>query len=229
LGLAYDVAGDDSHRVHVVELEGDGGGGDTPAVLLDDEIALRGGDAGEPGEEWTLFRSVTVNAAGHWLVGGETSAASERDVVLAHDGQIVLREGDTVAGVRLAPQAALVAIDLDDRGRVVHLWSTGGFGRQYVLFSCTVELIRESQVVLRARQPLYDPTRETITAFQGTGHGSAVRLGGGDLLYVWVTLSKLDGTSRQAVVATRLPACPAPPAAAAPGEAAERLSSPSGR
>jgi hypothetical protein len=209
LDLAYDVSSDGAHHAHIVTLDG-GGSQAVGAVLLDGEVVLRTGDESGAEESWERFRNVAVSSRGHWLLGGETSGASTTDTVLASDGEVVLREGDRLADVELAPQAAVVAVDIDDRGRVAHLWSTGGFGRQYVLFSCSVDSLRESKVVLKTRPPVYIEGRETVTAFEGTGHGSALRLGGGDFLYAWVRLTRPDGQSRQAVVATRLPACPEP-------------------
>lgn len=217
LDLAYDVSADGAHHVHIGELQGTGNQV-VPAVLLDRAVALRAGEAAGPDELWVRFRNVAVSSQGHWLLSGETSAPSEINTVLAYDGEVVLREGDRLGDVPLAHQAAVVAVEIDDRGRMAHLWSTGGFGRQYVLFSCSIDTLRESTVVLRTRPPIYVEGRETITAFEAAGHGSALRLGGGDILYAWVRLSKPDGSSRQAVVATHLPKCPDPagPEPAAP-------------
>ena len=227
LDLAYDVASDGAHHAHIVTLDGAGSQA-VGAVLLDGEVVLRAGDESGAEEHWERFRNVAVSSQGHWLLGGETSGPSTTDTVLAYDGEVVLREGDRLDDVELAPQAAIAAVDIDDRGRIAHLWSTGGFGRQYVLFSCSVDSLRESRVLLRTRAPVYVEGRETVTAFEGTGHGSALRLGGEDLLYAWVTLTRNDGQRRQAVVATRLPACPEP-AGPEPTAAETTVSSTDGR
>lgn len=209
LDLAYDISTDGAHHVHIVELEAGGGSSIVPAILLDGQVVLRVGDPAGPGEVWERFRGVAVSSSGHWVVSGETSAPSDTDTVFASDGEVRLREGDAVGEVTLREQASVLAVDIDDRGRVAQLWSTAGFGRQFVLFSCSGAEVPQSTVVLRTRSPAWLPSGEEVVAgFEATGHGSALRLGGGDRLYVWVDLVNGEGQSRQAVVATRLPPCP---------------------
>lgn len=210
LDLAYDVSADGAHYVHVVELE-KAGGGVLPAILLDGAVVLRAGDPAGPEETWERFRNVAVDSQGHWVMSGTTSADAESDTVLAYDGAVVVREGERVGEIDLAPQAAVTAVETDDRGRVAHLWSTGGFGPEYVLFSCDAASVADSKAILEVRGPAN--SGERVTAFEGTGHGSALRLGAGHVLYLWVRLERVTGETRQAVIATRLPDCPESPPA----------------
>ncbi|MEZ5331678.1 MAG: hypothetical protein R2991_06415 [Thermoanaerobaculia bacterium] len=207
LDLSYDVSSDGAHHVHIVELENQSGGnGVVQAVLLDRQVVLRAGDPAGPGEVWDRFRAVAVDADGHWVVSGETSGPIETDTVFAYDGEIRLREGDQVGDISLRAQASIVAVDID-RGRIAQIWSTAGFGHQYVLFSCSEADIPQSRRLLGTRLAGERLGGEAVTAFEGTGHGSALRLGGGDYLYYWTELTRASGESRQAVIATRLPVC----------------------
>jgi hypothetical protein len=206
LDLAYDVARNGSHSVHVVEIEDDRRGF-RPAILVDGAVTLEAGASIPSGGEWERFRGVAINDVGTWIVSGERSGPGERDTVLAVDGVVVLEEGEQVGDIVLAPEAAIVAVDIDNDGRFAALWSTRGFGDQYVIFACSASDVAGARGVLRTG--VAAPSGWRITGFEGGGHGAVLQLGPDGWLYAWVKLQRDDEVPRQAVVASRLPGCPA--------------------
>lgn len=57
---------------------------------------------GLPGENWANFAETGITESGDWIVIGDTSAATNQDHFVMHNGQIILREGQTLGSSTLA-------------------------------------------------------------------------------------------------------------------------------
>jgi hypothetical protein len=215
LDWAYDLSSDGAHHVHVVQLV-TGSTADDDAVALDGALAAREGEPTSDGDRWARFLQVAADSSGHTLIGGETDGPAEEDVVVAYDGRVVARERMAGAGFRIEPQANILALALDDRGRAAHLWSVGGFGGELLLFACDAANLAESVVLAHTPQPLEvdaDPGADVVLhAFADVGHGPALSLDDGKRLWVEAEITAVApapaSERRDAVVGLRLPPCP---------------------
>ena len=225
LDLNYQVSDNEQHLVQVMQLE-TGSDDDDGVLYVDGGIALREGDTASEEEIWERFARVAINDAGDYLLAATTDAANTKDVVIAYNGEIVLREGDRVAGLRLASQATVLALSIDNSGRAVHMWSTGGFGPEHVLFACDASRLADSVLLLSTTKPLdLGPLdhRVGIDRFNNTGHGQALWLADDDRLFVAFDL--VDGSDpagtepKQAILSVLLPACPFEPSTVSDDEA----------
>lgn len=105
-----------AYGTHVIaEVETDtGDSGTNNHVVMDGAVVMAGGlplsEAGAvpasvgglAGESWDNWDYLGVTESGHWLVTGDTDAATSSDEFLMLDGQILLREGDLVDGMALS-------------------------------------------------------------------------------------------------------------------------------
>ncbi len=117
----FRIAANQTHG-HIVDIADDRG--DRTALVVDRSCRF---SEGEPlkgtNESPFWFWHFDVNSAGHVLFGAETDGPSHNNGVIALDGVVVMREGDTIDGVRLRSMAIPNEIRLDDRGRAVTLWA----------------------------------------------------------------------------------------------------------
>ena len=100
------------------------GGGERTALVVDRSCRFFEGEPLKGTTESPVrFWHFDVNSAGHVLFGAETDGPGQHNAVIALDGVVVMREGDTIDGVRLQSMAIPNEIRLDDRGRAVTLWA----------------------------------------------------------------------------------------------------------
>lgn len=210
--LSYQVSDNGEHLIQVLQL-GDSMSTDD-VVYLDGSVVLRRGEPTRDLDRWTRFTVVAVNDDGDYLVGGETDGkASNR--VLAYNGSVAVREGQTLDGRTLAAEAALMSASLDNQGRAVHLWSTAGFGAIHLFFACDAARLEESVHVLSTGTELplgdgYPPIE--IDNFNFAGHGPVLSLGPGREVFVEAMLKAktAEGTvALDGVLGLPLPACDA--------------------
>ncbi len=208
LALGFRVSRNLAHLIHAIRLA-TGGAGVEEAIYVDGTIAAREGDKAGPGEHWTRFFEVTINNNGDYLFSASTDADDDSDQVLAHNGEVVLREGDRVDGFLLTPGARVLSVDLDDDGRVAHLWLTDNFGPEHLFFACSVDEIHQSV-------RLFSAARNTLSVrpfvrFADIAFGPALWLAtGSDRLWVQVEVGKRtpDGfVLVDAIVEIDLPSC----------------------
>ncbi len=82
----------------------------------------------------TMFWHFDLNSSGQVLFGAITDQPAYRNGVIVFDGKVVMREGDVIDGVRIAPPSAEPnEVRIDDRGRAVTLW-TGPVSSNYTIF-----------------------------------------------------------------------------------------------
>jgi hypothetical protein len=150
LGFAYEVSPNGEHLAQLLKLLTDSAA-DDDALWIDGKIALREGVETTGGERWKRFSQIAINDRGDYLVGADTDAPDAIDATLVFNGDIALREGDTLDGLELTTQASVLALALDNGGRAAHLWSAGGFGPEYLFFACDVTRLDESVLLLAAQ------------------------------------------------------------------------------
>jgi hypothetical protein len=209
LDLEFRVSRDVRHHIHVLELD-TGSELDDGALLVDGELALREGQrASGRGSHWSRFRRVSINNSGDYLFSATVDGPPWRDVVLGYNGEVALRENQRVGGVRLKASAAIQGLDLDDDGRAVHLWSTDGFGAEYLFFACDAARLDESVAILTTGDTI--GTQSAVFTFNDTAHGSVLWLTpGAATIQVEVTLARKAGDRlelRDAILAVPLPDC----------------------
>ena len=128
----FRVAENQSHG-HVVDL--DTRAGSRTALYVDGSCPYSLGQPLPGGDERPVsFWHFDVNSSGHVLFGAVTDRPSNQNGVSVLDGKVVMREGDVIDGVFLAPpNAGPNEVRLDDRGRAVTLW-TGPAASIYTIF-----------------------------------------------------------------------------------------------
>ncbi|MCU0303633.1 MAG: hypothetical protein MUC56_06215 [Thermoanaerobaculales bacterium] len=126
-------------RGQAVELITDQGPRD--ALLLDGECPLAVGRPLPGGAETpTEILFFDVNSAGRVLLGAITDAPSNRNAVFVLDGRVVMREGEVIDGVHLAPSSAQPnQARLDDLGRAVTLWAGPPTSRYTIFYTPDVD------------------------------------------------------------------------------------------
>jgi hypothetical protein len=126
----YDFSDNAGHHIHVLDMVGstatDG------FVYVDGALIAREGDPNGSGvDNWDNFDFVSINSAGSYLFSGDTDGDTNGDEFIARNGVIVLREGDTVAGITLEPGAAVRGVAINDSGETVFGWASGGIERLF--------------------------------------------------------------------------------------------------
>jgi len=100
---------------------------------------------GDGVETYSAFAALDVNESGNWLLVGDTSAATTADHFVMLDGEIILREGQTVGGFPVT--GAFDWADLNDHGDWVVSWNvTDGGTREVLIFN--------GQLILRETEPV---------------------------------------------------------------------------
>ncbi len=211
LELAYQIAPNGEHHAHVVnvfqpELRAQQG------LLVDGELRLlQGAIATEAGERWERFFHVAIDDAGNYLVSADTDGSVDHDLVTVYNGQVVLREGESVGGFVLRPPAKALAVALDDAGHSTQLWSVGGVGEEIVLFSCDPSHPEQGSILFETRTRIDldgDGAMDArIERLSDLGHGDLLGRRGGRHLYVGVQLERPGETMHEAILSVPIPEC----------------------
>ena len=212
LDFGYQVSNNKEHLIQVLRLD-TGSTDDDEAVFIDGRLALREGRATSGGGDWERFMQVAINDNGDYLVSGELDVVNTRDTVIAFNGEVVLQEGQALGRKAIMPQAAVLALNIDNEGRAAHLWSVGGFGAQYLFFACDANRLDQSRLLVASNQQLQlagSDEKVVIEGFNSVGHGPVLDLGPGDRLYTEVDLfykERPDEPIGEAILSLPLPSC----------------------
>jgi len=144
----------DQRHGHVLDLDTDTGS--RRALYIDGQCPYA---VGEPfpgsGERPTEFWFFDLNRFGRVLFGAITDASSSRNAVMALDGKVVMREGEVIDGVYLAPpHAEPNEIRLDDRGRAVTLWANSAGLHYSIFYTPDVDQIGDTRELVSENTPL---------------------------------------------------------------------------
>jgi cysteine-rich repeat protein len=201
----YGLSEDGAHRIHVLNVEGD------PAfdgiVWVDDAVVMREGDPTGDGDGWGNFDLVSINAAGDYLVTGNTDGPPGTDEFIAVNGAIAVREGDMVGGVTLQSSASLRLATIDDMGHATHAWGyqMAASFRETVFFACNAaDLANSSLPILTSFSDSIDVDGDMVGDFTVedvlTSTDVATRsIGGTAFVYVEVELNDGDNVTQGVV------------------------------
>jgi hypothetical protein len=91
-------------------------------VYVDGAFVAQEGQPTGQGDNWSTFDVVGVNDDGNYIFTGDTNGATTTDEFLAYNGQILVREGDTLDGVLIPSGATFRAASINNGNEVAHLW-----------------------------------------------------------------------------------------------------------
>jgi hypothetical protein len=129
----FDVSNDDTHLINVLLLD-TGSTADDGIVYVDGVEIAREGSLNGSGDSWDNFDVVVINNQGDFLFSGDTDGSTDTDEFIAYNGDIVLREGDTVDGVALSTTATVRFLSLNDEGAAAYGWDTST--EEFVFYAC---------------------------------------------------------------------------------------------
>lgn len=221
IGFAYDVSGDAEHIALILKMAGLPTAADD-FIWLDGDLRERQGDPTAPGSglSWDQFRGVGVNDAGRLIFFGpaEPDDPKVADIeYLAIDGEIVVKEGDSIAGVDLVEGFAIRWASIDDLDRVVHVWEGSGFppsaGAAF-LTSITDEGLEHVAIAEIGDELDFDGngvSDGTIVDFEVSAVvGPAIGLPDQPWVYLPVEIAPADGPEYEAIVRFALPGVDSP-------------------
>jgi MYXO-CTERM domain-containing protein len=194
IDFSYAVSEDGVHRIHLLNMEGttttDG------FVWVDGVLVAREADAAGDGTAWQTFDLVGINAGGNHLFSGISTGPLSGNYFLAHNSEVVVREGNVVAGVTLTGPASLRFAAISDFDQAVHAWvySTPAGVRETVFFACDAnDVAGTSQVVFTTIDDELDAGGDgvadyTITDITLTGPTVGRGLGETPFVYAEVAL-----------------------------------------
>lgn len=149
----YRMAENQTHG-HVVDLAT--GTGSRTALMVDGKCPYSLGQP-LPGSQERLvsFWHFDVNSSGHILFGALTDQPSNRNAVYVLDGRVVMREGDVIDGVHIAPSCSEPnEVRLDDRGRAVTLWTGPGASAFTIFYTPDIEHFEHTRRLVSENTPL---------------------------------------------------------------------------
>lgn len=206
LDFSYGISGDGAHRAFIVTRNTGSTASDGAVVLDGALLAQEGTLVGPVGvDQWESFDLVRVDGAGHALIAGNTTVATTMDEVVVYEGGVMLREGQTVAGVTLGTDVRGLA--MNDDGLIAWAWTTStGPNDEAVFVGRVPNLAGTSMLALRTGHGLDtfgDGTPDyTVTDFgfaKGGGHGALV-LGDSPVLYLRLGLTPVGGGAERAAI-----------------------------
>jgi hypothetical protein len=106
-------------------------------------------------ERPTEFWHFDLNSSGQVLFGAVTDQPDSRDAVFVFDGKVVMREGDIIDGVRIAPpNAEPNEVRIDDRGRAVTLWTGPAASNFTIFYTPDVTRFEDTRKLVSENTPL---------------------------------------------------------------------------
>ncbi len=133
-----------------------GSGTTRTALYVDGHCPFVLGEPLPSGQESpTEFWHFDVNSSGHVLFGAITDQPSYRNAVTVLDGRVVMREGDVIDGIRLAPpNAEPNEVRLDDRGRAVTLWAGTASSTYTIFYTPDIQDFEDTRMLVSENTPL---------------------------------------------------------------------------
>ncbi len=143
----YDFSDNAAHHIQPVDMVGSTS---TDGFLyVDGALVAREGDPNGSGiDDWDNFDFVSINNAGAYLFSGDTDGNTGTDEFIAHNGSIVLREGDTVGGVVLDAGFAVRGVGINNLDQAVFGWGSGT--TEYLFVACDASNIQGTSHLILA-------------------------------------------------------------------------------
>lgn len=121
IGFDYDVSGNGNHHIQALVL--DTGSTSTDAhIWVDGTVVAREGSPTGQGDNWSAFKSSSINNNGNYVFAGDTSGPTATDDFIAYNGEIAVRQGDNVGGRTLT--GTIDAVAINDLDQAVFVWDT---------------------------------------------------------------------------------------------------------
>lgn len=107
----YWVSDNGLHHIHILIMDAN-----SENIYLDGGLVAEEGDPTGQGDNWEGFDAVGVNNSGNYVFMGDTDGLTSKDAFIAYNGEIKVREGDTIDGITLPVgiTARWGSIDNDD-------------------------------------------------------------------------------------------------------------------
>lgn len=125
IGFGYDVSNSGNVIVALTQTTGSTTNDTCVAVYPVGDAAVVVAREGSPtgqGDNWSGTSSMSINDAGDYVVTGDTDGASASDAFVAYNGQIMVREGDSLGGTTLSGSCKWISID--NAGNVAFIHDT---------------------------------------------------------------------------------------------------------
>jgi MYXO-CTERM domain-containing protein len=216
VNYAYQVSEENDHIIANLELTGPV----APAIWVDDAIALAAGDATADDDLYDTFNIVSINNDGNYVVTGSTDGDPATNHVLVFNGDVAVREGDTIAGLEIVdgngaggPEntATIRFVALNNMNQIAYDFaydSPAGF-RESVFFACNTDDIGGSSVeVFSAGSHGIDIDDDEVSdyfiidVYSSQPH-DAINIGDDGFVYATVTLT--DGRNAPFGAVIRVP------------------------
>ncbi|MGD9789869.1 MAG: GC-type dockerin domain-anchored protein [Phycisphaerales bacterium] len=218
ISFPYQFSDNGQHLAVHVELD-TGSTLTDSCIVVDGSILLQEGSLVVPSpgfdDIYQGFRCVAINDLGDTLVGANTFAAPFEGV-LVRNGEVVIREGDTVDGVTLLDPAAVQAVSLSNAGCAAFVWTHTN--NTHALFAGPIDNLPSATLVLENGDTLDTtgdgvPEHQVVSIAAASLIGPAIDLADNGFLHVLAhlrdlaTLDEFDAVLRLASPCTTTVVC----------------------
>jgi len=202
VGFSYAFSGDNSNMINEVGL------GDLDTLVVNGSgVAQEGASTGQ-GDNWDNFDAVSINSAGNYVFSGDTDGDTGADEFIAYNGEIVLREGDSAAGVTI--DGSVDALSINELGQAAFIWEdTNG---EALFFAPDASNLADTATILLAVGDEFDADGDSIADWIIDDFNASAAIGPGldlaedGLVYFEVDLVSLDGgTNVEAILSMVVP------------------------
>lgn len=145
IGFDYQISDNGLHHIHELLMD-TGSTVDDGAIYVDGALVARETLATGSGTNWDNFDVVSINDSGNYIFSGDDDGATTVDELIAYNGVIGLREGDTVDGITLISSAAVLGASLNNAGWAVHIWNRSS-GQEFLFVACDASDLASSVLI----------------------------------------------------------------------------------
>ena len=183
------------HHIHVLDM--DVASTENEHVYVDGGFVAQESRPTGQGDNWQSFDIVSINNDGEYIFTGDTSGDAASDEFVACNGQIAVREGDTLHGMTIPSGSSLRAASINNEGRVAHMW---GILQEEQLFFGEVGDLGNSVHLLSTGDSL-DVNDDAVADFVVGDFGASAAIGpgldlaGGAVVYLHVEMTPLGMTT----------------------------------
>jgi hypothetical protein len=202
--FSYWVSDNGLHHIHILTMDLS-----SENIYLDGGLVAEEGDPTGQGDNWEGFDAVGVNNSGDYVFMGDTDGVTSKDVFIAYNGEIKVREGDTIDGLTMPVGITPRWASINNDGYIAFAW---GISADEYLFYGYGPHLDMGEKVLRTGDSI-DVDNDliadyTVTDFNGSAAiGPSLDLATGGNVCIEVDLMPVGGgTEVEAIL--RLPVTP---------------------